>query len=369
MSILCQGIYSLFRYAIVPIAVCCALAAGTDDAFAAGPPVVTAAQRQFVTQALEAVLPENPDTFETAENLLVSQGVKIVPALRETLVHVQGVQHDVLDGALVRLIWKIDPRERVTQWLANETHQDATVWRREHRPLPISDETVITVFPGHRFYTVHFRMYPVARLAPAPLKDQNLFAVSKTGEITHMTEPEALKRFFQTALPPINSGGVKAYKDVVYVWLRLSQEFSWDGFFQFTIPKETLAVAKTGRGCEASGIAPVTPKGGNRGKIDAMLSFDLRGRLTGVQEARNIQAGARPICQATRLLDPDPLVRAMAEQALLVMGISARDYLAERRALAAPKLKDAIDRIWQRIVERERAMGGAAPLLDLKVDR
>ena len=61
--------------------------------------------------------------------------------------------------------------------------------------------------------------------------------------------------------------------------------------------------------------------------------------------------GVRPICQATKLLDADPLVRRMAEQDILVMGQSAKEYLDEQRANAKPELKAAIDRIWKRIVD------------------
>jgi len=36
------------------------------------------------------------------------------------------------------------------------------------------------------------------------------------------------------------------------------------------------------------------------------------------------------------------------------MGRSAKTYLDEQRAKAGPKLKKAIDRIWQRIVDEGR---------------
>jgi hypothetical protein len=62
----------------------------------------------------------------------------------------------------------------------------------------------------------------------------------------------------------------------------------------------------------------------------------------------------RPICQATKLLDPDPVVRRMAEDAILVMGRAAEEYLSEQRARATPALRAAIDQIWQRILIEER---------------
>jgi hypothetical protein len=59
--------------------------------------------------------------------------------------------------------------------------------------------------------------------------------------------------------------------------------------------------------------------------------------------------GIRPRCQATLLLHADPLVRAIAEQDLLVLGRYARGYLLEQRANASEELRREIDRIWRQI--------------------
>ena len=81
------------------------------------------------------------------------------------------------------------------------------------------------------------------------------------------------------------------------------------------------------------------------------MDFDSDGVLVGVSETRDVRPGVRPICQATKLLDADPLVRRMAEQDILVMGKSAKAYLDEQRAKAKPELRAAIDHIWKRIVD------------------
>ena len=44
----------------------------------------------------------------------------------------------------------------------------------------------------------------------------------------------------------------------------------------------------------------------------------------------------------------------MAEQDLLIMGRAAKPYLDEQRAKASPALQQAIDRIWQRILDAEK---------------
>src|SRR5207253_4817790 len=138
-------------------------------------------------------------------------------------------------------------------------------------------------------------------------------------------------------------------KGAVRAWLALSQQFVQDGFFQFTIPEKEIV----GDAGKITGKAVVEPKGGNKGFLAVTLTFS-DGKLTEVKEENKVQAGVRPICQATKLLDPDPIVRGMAEQCILVMGSAAREYLMEQRAKASPELQRAIDRIWQRIVEEER---------------
>ena len=327
---------------------------------------MTEGQRERVAAALRGVTPDDVRTAQAAEIALVREGEAIVPAIREALATAEGARRDALDGALVRLTWRRDAREAVMQWLVPATHLDGAYWRTTHYPVVISDAVVTRTLPDVRFYTVHFRLFPVAFASPPPLMHQNLFAVSRAGVVTHLTRPEELQALFKARATVGANAGAPALQDVVYAWLRCSQEFSWDGFFQFTIPRDGIATASTGDARTATGDAIVTPKGGDRGKIHVAMTFDQGGRIAAIEETRSVLQGARPHCQATRLLDADPLVRTMAEEALLVIGVSARDYLAERRAEAKPELQRAIDRIWARIVERERTVGGTVPRLDLR---
>ena len=113
--------------------------------------------------------------------------------------------------------------------------------------------------------------------------------------------------------------------------------------------KGTLKVADEKGVRTALGSSSVTQ--GGKGELTATLTFDADGRLTRVSEDSAIKPGVRPICQATKLLDADPLVRRMAEQDLLVMGRACKEYLDEQHAQASPELRQAIDRVWKRIVE------------------
>ncbi|PYV74079.1 MAG: hypothetical protein DMG96_21240 [Acidobacteria bacterium] len=85
-----------------------------------------------------------------------------------------------------------------------------------------------------------------------------------------------------------------------------------------------------------------------------LMTLGPAGSLFEIHERSALRPGVRPICQATKLLDRDPIVRRMAEQDLLVMGRAAKPYLDQVRAAARPKLQQAIDRIWQRILNEGR---------------
>src|SRR5262249_6693851 len=105
---------------------------------------------------------------------------------------------------------------------------------------------------------------------------------------------------------------------------------------------------------EKTAKAKVTVSQGGTGTLEVALKFDKDGKLTKIDETSKIKPGIRPICQATKLLDKDPVVRAMAEQCLIVMGRAAKDYLDEQKEKASPELKKEIDRVWKKIVEEDR---------------
>jgi hypothetical protein len=215
--------------------------------------------------------------------------------------------------------------------------------------IPIVDETLSRVFSEQRFFVALFRQFPVARLAPEPLKTHNLFVVTKDGKVRHLTNTKGLEDFFRASLPLVRDE--ESAKDATEAWLRLSEEFKQDGFFKFSIPKNSLVVAKSNGGWKGSGKIIVTQ--GGKGEMDARLTFGTDGKLAKVEETNKIKPGVRPICQATKLLDSDSIVRRMAEQDILVMGRAAKEYLDEQRAKASPALKQAIDRLWQRIVQED----------------
>jgi hypothetical protein len=222
--------------------------------------------------------------------------------------------------------------------------------------LPVTGDALARAFPGHQFYVLRFRQYPVTIGPPEPLQANNLFVVMPDGSVGHLRDLKALEGFSRASLAPVRTE--EEAKEATKGYLRLAEEFHQDGFFQFSVPDDSLRASRTaGGGFQVTGKAVVSPQGGNLGEIAASLTFDPAGKLVRASETANIKSGIRPRCQATKLLDPDPIVRRMAEQDLLVMGRAARQYLDEQRAKASPALRNAIDHIWQRILTRNGRLG------------
>jgi hypothetical protein len=220
------------------------------------------------------------------------------------------------------------------------------------RVEPVTNEAVSRAFADYVFFSVLFRRYPVAQVPPRPLKPSNLYAVRRSKEeAPHLlTSPGELETFCRTALARAEDDA--RAKDAVRAWLQLTTVFVQDGYYKFSLVDESVRVSRRGADREARGRV-VVMAGGN-GEIAVTLRFDAAGVLVKADEQVRVRPGPRPICQASKLLDPDPIVRAMAEQDLLYLGLAARDYMEEERAKAGPELRQAIDRVWHRIVAEER---------------
>jgi hypothetical protein len=211
--------------------------------------------------------------------------------------------------------------------------------------IHIGDASLGKCFPTEVFFAVRFRQFPVARQLPEGLSASNVFVVNKDGKLMHLKGNPALAKHFNE-----NAAAVKdkdAARETLASWLMLAQEFHQDGMFKFEVKKENFNI---GDDLKTIGRA-VVMQGGN-GEINVTLHFK-DGKVAKSEESSKIKPGPRPICQATKLLDADPIVRKMAENDLLYLGDLAKDYLDEQRSQATPELRQAIDRIWQRIVEQK----------------
>jgi hypothetical protein len=216
-------------------------------------------------------------------------------------------------------------------------------------PQPVQDEAVERMLPGHVFFTLLFRQFPIGRPTPPGFGVSNVLAVDREGKVTLLKDAPGLEAFFKANLPEVQKDDQA--RDAVRAFLRLAQEFHQDGFYKFTLMGDSVKAA--GDKAKTATGKVVVMQGGN-GEINGSLEFDAAGKLVKASETAKLRPGPRPICQATKLLDPDPIVRRMAEQDLRIMGRYAEPYLKEQRAKASPELRQAIDRLWQQIQAEDR---------------
>ena len=276
----------------------------------------------------------------------------------------------VLDRVTVRLGWGFNPPDVLAKWAAARKAIPANARRLPQPPQRVAGAALGKVMPDLLWYSMIIRMYPVGRMYPG-WPTRNLFAIDRKGKVTQISTAKALEGFFGDKLPGVTDE--QGAKLSVRAWLELAEVFNNDGFFRFTIAEASVKARNRGGGdgWTAAGRTevgqpkpqrpvrpgPVVARMGNRGFIDAALEFDATGRLAKVTQEVKLRAGMRPICQSTKLLDADPIVRRMAETELRIMGRAAEQYLTERRAKASPKLRAAIDRIWQQVLDDERTFG------------
>jgi len=241
---------------------------------------------------------------------------------------------------------KSPPSPAVKKAVAAVEKHLAELGSREANIIWKDEPAVLATFPDHTFVIARYRIYPVARILPRGLSPSNIFAVPKDGKVEHLANIKSLEKFFGANAK--NLADKSKMQDALAGWLTLTQEFHQDGFFKFEVLNKEFSVDTKGDNFEVRGRALVT--GGGNGEIAATAQF-AKGQLTNVVERTKIIPGPRPRCQATKLLDADPIVRKMAEDDLVFMGMPARAYILEQRGKAGPELRDAIDRLWERIVK------------------
>ncbi len=313
----------------------------------------TAEQTAKIKEIVKRLVPRDPKSEQAVEDALADLPKTYLPALKKVLsAQKDPVRRGVLDTAAVRLEWGVDPRKAVGEWIDKNVKK--TPAARLGRQKRLADEALLRALPDIRFTSMLLRQWPVAQKPPAPLKNNNLFIISKGGYVQHYTD---IRVFLQVYLR--NMGGQPALKtdqakqQAARAWLCLSQELRTDGMFTFKVHIGEVSINKTDGTSRVIGEATVEPKGGDKGYIKATLTFNPKGRLIKLREQKKLTPGVRPICQSTKLLDRDPIVRKMAETEILLMGRRCEPYIRRQREKASPELRAAIDRIWRRVLVEE----------------
>ncbi len=260
----------------------------------------------------------------------------------------EGAEADLLRKAFP----KTKPRQRIAEYInkaASKNHRASQILSRGRLTL-LLDKDLEASCPDHLFYIVRYPQWPLAFSLPEPLGNNNIFIVEKKGTLIHVKDSEGLARVLKEMITATNE---EEAARALFAWLRLSEELHQDGMYQFGEPR-MIKKQQNDHGITISGAVAPKQQMGNTGEIQAELSFSNHGRLLSVEDVCTLKAGMRPICQSTLLLDPNPLVRRIAERDLLIMGKACAPYLQEQSAKATPALKAEIARIWRQIIAEDR---------------
>jgi hypothetical protein len=142
-------------------------------------------------------------------------------------------------------------------------------------------------FPNFEFSGVYFAQYPLHVDPPEGLADSNMFWMDSDHNISYLTGPDDLALFFKAnwgrIAPPETEDPLV---DGAKTWLRLSQEFSQDGFFKFSEPMVEVV--------DGTAFGLVAVEEGGTGLIWVMMYVDIDGTLV-VEEGRDIHTGIRPL--------------------------------------------------------------------------
>jgi len=210
----------------------------------------------------------------------------------------------------------------------------------------LDDASAARALPGHALFVVLFPQFPVGRMPPEGLKEANVFAADAKGKVSVIRSAKELEKFLAGGMAA--ASGDAARNDAVRAASRLGQELHNDGFYKFKFEEGAVVTKAT------SATAKASVAEGGRGSYLVTLTFDKAGLLTKLEEKAELVAGMRPRCQATKLLDGDPIVREMAEQSIRVMGRAASPYLAGQYEKASGVLKRAIGHAWRRVLSDGR---------------
>ncbi len=289
-------------------------------------------RRRQVMQILRLIQP-NQHNMRVAEAALIAAGKENLPVLQELKDHperlvgndelttdtyttLEGVEFtdkrprearveelrkwrlQAVDGAISQFTQGYDPVLAIEKWATERGGGGVSA----KAALPVKEEVLGKLFPDSAFYSLAFRMYPVAVMPPAPMKLNNVFAIDHKGAVEGLSTKEELEAWLRNHLPAVKDE--TAAKSAMRAWMALTQFLVTDGFYRFTLAEDSLTVEKADGGLTAAGRLDV-PTGGH-GSVTATMVFDADGKLKSVEQEVTLKPGIRPICQFDQTPRPRP---------------------------------------------------------------
>jgi hypothetical protein len=153
---------------------------------------------------------------------------------------------------------------------------------------PVHARYAAATLPGFSFCGVYFEQWPVRVEPPKGMAQSVVFYMGADKELLYLNGPADLLDLFEASWDPFvgPTGHGNALKQAAKTWLRLSVEFSQDGFYDFSKPVVEVV------GNTAYGM--VTVEQGGHGYLWVALTIGPTGKIS-VEEKRHIRPGIRPI--------------------------------------------------------------------------
>ena len=192
----------------------------------------------------------------------------------------------VVPGQIGNRITEQDGSDAIRRWLSQVSGAQGGLI------LSIGDAAVVQAFPSEHFYVLRYPRYPVAQVLPEDITYNNLLVVHSDGRVERLADTKTLESLFRSRLVRVSNAPLALR--ALTAWLRLSQEFQQDGFFEFQEPVGKLNPLPKRAGLIVSGITMVIANAGNKGEIAVVLRFDRSGKLSSAVETANVISGRRP---------------------------------------------------------------------------
>ena len=182
-----------------------------------------------------------------------------------------------LAGILCRVAYDGAPDDKgldmVHSWLDN-VMQSATVKIQPQKIIPIEDDDLQKVFPGDRFYGIHFATWPVAPRLPKELSYDTVVYIRSGESVEPIRDQNALRIFLAQQLTGIRDEDRASA--AVLASLRLAEVGAKAGSYQFDKP--AVSVVRHGQSLIATAQAAVHEPG--RGEVMIRMEFDAEGKTT-----------------------------------------------------------------------------------------
>ncbi|MCE5279851.1 MAG: hypothetical protein ABFD92_03445 [Planctomycetaceae bacterium] len=271
---------------------------------------------RFIRDTLREVTLEKDDPYPAASKL-ASRGSAISSALAQALAspdqlaaagEIPGagpndprvelltqLRMRALKMAATQITLGFDPIAAIARWAAARDDDRPGGRTLPARVVRLEIPVLQQVLPGYLFYQM-IVPGPRVEYGQGVWPSQNIFVVDEKARVWRIARPLTLQRFFGRAMMPVRD--MASARLTAAAWAVLASVLANDGYYRFSNPvDDAAAIVMPGGGYQASARTAAVAQsegGGDSGFLEATLTFDGAGHLTGVTQKNRLVPGERP---------------------------------------------------------------------------